>query len=582
MRKATLLMLSVFLLFGSTLFIHSHKAYGDLAPYQIDEVTHSIAPIYGGLLLVNDTVRISPSVENALIDEVSIGFPIEYKANLRYSMAYISGSNESLDVILDTGLGTIGYYGVTVAFPEELRDQLYSGQSLTFTVGFIFADLIETSTRLGENVTEYVFMADFPLYPSLEKAASKCSVDIVLPSGAKYEPGDFASNSTLKDQQVILNHTTHNLPELAYNRTELSFFYESKDSFAVFSTDKLSREVTVYSNGQILYSDRFLITSGTTFTIDKLRLRLPSEATDVSSFNEQGNKIAITSRDDQADTYELSLVLETNQSRSFLVTYKIGTDHITKLDDQNLQLGLSATDNLRVIPGTFTIRLVFPEGAVIKSFPQDDFSLHRDVFQEYVSFSQSNVTWLQNIQWTFVYTYSIFWESFRPTLWTTALVLVGSVVAFAWRRPRAPVSVSAVLVPRKTLTEFYEAYEDKKRILSELDELKGKARKGRVSRRRYKIRKTTLENRLGSLANRLSDLKQSITSGGAKYADMMRSLEVAEIELENIDADIKRIEVRFKRGEISAQTYRRLLEDDLRRREKARTTIDGVLLRLRE
>ncbi|MCK4223215.1 hypothetical protein KAX01_02870, partial [Candidatus Bathyarchaeota archaeon] len=73
-----------------------------------------------------------------------------------------------------------------------------------------------------------------------------------------------------------------------------------------------------------------------------------------------------------------------------------------------------------------------------------------------------------------------------------------------------------------------------------------------------------------------------VISGGAKYADTMRQLEVAEVELENIEADIKRIEVRFKRGGISAQTYRRLLEDDLRRQERARTTIDGVLLRLRE
>jgi hypothetical protein len=582
LKKATVLMLSVFLLFVSTLFIHSHKAYGDVTQYQIDEVTHSIAPIYGGLLLVNDTVTISPSVENALIDQVSIGFPAEYKAHLRYSMAYISGSNANLDVILDTGLGTIGYYGVTVVFPEEIQDQLYDGQSLTFTVAFIFADLIETSTRLGANATEYVFTTNFPLYPSLEKAASKCSVNIVLPRGAKSDPSDFASNSTVKEQQVILNHTTHNLSELAYNATRISFSYESKDSFAVFATDKLDREVTVYSNGQILYSDLFLITSGTSFTIDKLRLRLPTNATSISSFNEQGNRIAVASQGDQADTYELSLSLAANQSRSFRVTYKIRTDQITKLDDQNLQLILRATDNLRAIPRTFTVRLVLPEGAVIKSFPQSEFSLHRDVFQEYLSFSQSNVTWLQNIQWTFVYAYSVFWESFRPTLWTATLVLVGSVVAFAWRRPKAPVSVSVVLVPRKTLTEFYEAYEDKKRILSELDELKGKARKGRVSRRRYKIRKTTLENRLATLATRLSELKQNITSGGAKYADMMRSLEVAEIELENIDADIKRIEVRFKRGEISAQTYRRLLEDDLRRREKARTTIDGVLLRLRE
>ncbi|MDH5495001.1 MAG: hypothetical protein OEY24_04810, partial [Candidatus Bathyarchaeota archaeon] len=182
----------------------------------------------------------------------------------------------------------------------------------------------------------------------------------------------------------------------------------------------------------------------------------------------------------------------------------------------------------------------------------------------------------------FTYSYAIFWASFRPTLWTSALVIIGSIIAFAWQRPKAPVSVSVVLVPRKTLNEFVETYEDKKKILSELEQIKQKARKGKISRRRYKVRKITLENRLSSLSKKLADLQRGIMSGGAKYADMMRRLEVAETELDNIEADIRRIEVRFKRGEISAQTYRRLLEGDLQRREKARITIDGLILRLRE
>ena len=245
-------------------------------------------------------------------------------------------------------------------------------------------------------------------------------------------------------------------------------------------------------------------------------------------------------------------------------------------------LTLDLSERLRMIPNAFTFKILFPEGAAIQSFPQQTFSIQRDVFQETLFLSLSNITWLQNEQWSFTYSYTSFWASFRPTLWATVLVIIGSVIAFAWQRPKPPSPVSIVLVPRKILNEFVETYEGKKKIFSELELIKRKARKGKISRRRYKVRKTTLENRLSTYSKKLVDLRQKIMSGGAKYADIMRQLEIAETELDNIEADIRRIEVRFKRGEISAQTYRRLLENDLQRREKARITIDGLILRLRE
>ncbi len=81
--------------------------------------------------------------------------------------------------------------------------------------------------------------------------------------------------------------------------------------------------------------------------------------------------------------------------------------------------------------------------------------------------------------------------------------------------------VSVVMVPRKTLNDFVETYEEKKKIISELEQMQRKARKGKISRRRYKVRKTTLENRLSALSKRLADSRQKVMSGGAKYADIM-------------------------------------------------------------
>jgi len=575
LRKTTALLLISFLSLISISLLAPHNTHATTpSQIQIDKIDHIVTPIYGGLLLINDTIKISPTTENATIENLAIGFPQKYKTNLRYAIAYnTENPNEQLDVTLDTGLGVVGYYGLTVTFPTEVRDLLYSGQFYTFTVVFIFSDRITSSNQ--------EFTINFPVYPSLVQEASTCNVTVVIPKNANYTTSNFPFKATQIKGQYYLNYTKSPLPKLAQVSAQASFV--AKDNFAVFSVKKLTREITIDENKHISVTELFVVKSKTAFTVDKVRLQLPKDSGNVSAFNELGKKISANFPENETNVYEISLSLVENQSTSFKIVYGLPREnHLIQQDPQTYQLNLNLSKYLRIIPETFTVKIIFPEGAVVQSFPQQTFNIQRDVFQDMVSVALSNITWLQNEPLSFTYSYSIFWASFRPTLWVTALVIIGSVIALVWRRPKAPVPVSIVLVPRKTLNDFVDTYEEKKKILSELEQVKRKAQRGKISRRRYKVRKTTLENRLSTLSRRLIELRQKIMSGGAKYADIMRQLEVAETELDNIEADIKRIEVRFKRGEISAQTYRRLIENDLRRREKAKTTIDGVLLRLRE
>jgi hypothetical protein len=71
-------------------------------------------------------------------------------------------------------------------------------------------------------------------------------------------------------------------------------------------------------------------------------------------------------------------------------------------------------------------------------------------------------------------------------------------------------------------------------------------------------------------------------SAGGHYADLMRQLEVAETELSDVEANVKSIEARYGRGEVSLEAYRKLSGDYQRKKEKAEATINGILLRLRE
>jgi len=584
-RTSFILMVSVFVIASITILFPHNTYSASSSPVRVDKIDHAIMPLYGGFLLINDTVRITPTSENTTIEGFRIGFSLEYKGNLHYSMAYEGESaNERLDVVSNTGLGTVGYYGVTVSFPSRVQDLLYDGQSYTFTVVFVFSGTISSSTEVVNGTTEYVFTADFPAFPSLVQNATTCNVTIALPKNTVYDTADLPFNVTQKQEDYYLNYTRSNLQALTRKSTEISFSSENKNAFACFSTNELNREISIDADGGIFISDIFLLESQTDFTVDKIRMVLPNAAENVVAYDEIGKVLAATLLPNETNVYEVSLNLVANQFRSLKLTYYILKEgHLTPFEGNSFRLNLSLSENLKLVAKTFTLKIVFPEGATIQSFPSQAMEIQKDVFQETLSLHLSNVTWLQNEQWSVTYTHTVFWEAFRPTLWATTIVIIGSIVAFILQRPKALVSaVSTIMVPRKILNDFVETYEEKKKVQSELGQIKRKAVKGKVSRREYKVRKTTLENKLSSISKRLADSRQKIASGGAKYADVMRQLEVAETEVDNLEADIKRIEVRFKSGEISALTYRQLLEEDLKRKDRAKTTIDGVLLRLRE
>jgi chromosome segregation ATPase len=167
-----------------------------------------------------------------------------------------------------------------------------------------------------------------------------------------------------------------------------------------------------------------------------------------------------------------------------------------------------------------------------------------------------------------------------------ALAIVGCIAIVVITRSKgltaAIIPTAATLLRPEYLKSFIESYEEKMKILGEIDSLEEKVHKGRIPRQRYKIQRKTLETRVETLSRSLADYREKMRTAGGHYASMMRELEVAEIELNEVEANIKSIEARHSRGELSLEGHRKLLGDYERRKEKTETTIDGILLRLRE
>lgn len=580
-----LLLLTFFLLFFALAPIYVNalvinaKTASHSADVQVDQIIHTVKIHDYGLVTINDTLKLSSKDGNGVLQNFSIGFPFKYGANLDYCFAYdASNPDERFEVELDVGLGgRIGFYGVNVV-----------GGSYDLTVIFVFSNLVSSET-------EALFNFTFPMYPSLSQTSSLCNVTVILPPDANctlnpFEEKKLGFNITTLGDRQVLKHAAFNLTSFQDEPALLKFSMPGW-IFQLINVNEIKREIKLDQWGGIHLSDSYHVTNKG-FDIASVTVRLPLGASfdpktgardELGSFPKEplvreGNLTTPTSV-----IVQLRDALTKDKDVKFTVTYGLPwKKHVNHYGWRDYDLNFTFFEEFDWTIRKLTVTITLPEGAEFQSSKLlDPRNVKKSVFQETITYVFSNVTPFHDLDFDLTYGYLVFWASFYPTLWMGVLVIVACAIALIWRAPRPP-PIPTIPVPPEDLRSFVEAYGGKTRILLELESMEEKLRKGRIPRRRYKVRKKMLEGRLSTLSRDLTNLREKIRAGGGRYANIMRQIEVAETMLEGVERDIRRVEARYGRGEISKGAYRRLLREYNRRRERAKTTIDGVLLRLRE
>ncbi len=344
--------------------------------------------------------------------------------------------------------------------------------------------------------------------------------------------------------------------------------------------NEIRREIVLDQWGSIYITNAYYITNIGNKTSD-VEIGFPDGAYDFAARDEMGS--IENSAENETVMVNLRAVLYTTEPEKFYLSYRIPWQkYITQQNGLNYNFDFTFFERFNGTIGKLTVSIILPKGAEFQSStPLDPQNIEKGAFQETVTFAFSNVTQLEDLKFNIKYAYLVFWASFYPTLWMGILIIIASVIAFLWRAPKATM-LPMVSVPPEDLRSFVEKYEEKTRILAERESMEEKLRKGRIRRRRYKVRKRMLEGRLSTLSRDLSNLGEKIRGVGSKYANIMRQIEVAETIFDGVEKDIRRVEARYRRGEISKGAYGKLVEEYHNRMEKARTTIDGVLLRLKE
>jgi hypothetical protein len=539
--------------------------------YSIQRVNHTIQVLYNGYILINDTIEVSGQVSDSFL----MGFPHEYGPRILSGKAYDASDNtSSYSVSLDVPLeGHVGFYGVKIDFSQKTPQ--------AFTVQFLLSN--DLLTQNPSNVT--VFALDFPAFPSLTQPAAVCNASVVLPEGTQYLAGTV--------NQFI--YSTENLAAFTYNASSVIFMVSDAKLIQVFDVTQLNREITVNEFGGISSSDSYYLVNKGPKTVSLVDVVLPPNASDLSAQDQFGRKMNTpTPIYTSPNWYEINLTLpmEIGRNTTFTVSYGLPSEvYFEALKQANtFAVNMTLFQNLGYYVDQVTVDFVLPEGARLVSYTDtpagDLYGIGKGVFQETVTVGRQGVFSLNSFTVSIAYEYDPLWLAFRPTMWVWALAIVGCAVAMIWQRSKAPIGIAVPATVSKIQPEFIKSfvdkYEEKMKIVFEIDSLETRVQKGRIPRRRYKVQRKTLEMRLSTLSRSLTEVKERMRSVGGHYADLMRQLEVAETELSDVEANVKSIEDRHGRGEVSLEAYRKLSGDYQRKKEKAEATINGILLRLRE
>jgi len=551
----------------------------NLEGIKIDKIHQTIEILDGGTIIVNETVSISAQNGEKTLKMFPIGFPYKYAAYLLRCFAYDEGSDKIIPVISNTGLGKTGFYGITIDFTKI--GGFYVNVSKSFTVTFVFFGIFEPQL-LEPNILKM----EFPLYPSLTKQADTCNTTLIVPESLllNYTSVEFEKRWEWNKRSYF---STKKIPLEAFSLEEFEAKLRIIGTYNLVEIGEMKRQISI-GQGELDIRDHFIIKNLGRNTLSSIKFSFPNSSRDFRIQNEFGSIVEGA----DVSNNEISFPsLQFNESIKLVVIYKVPSDQFLKENNGKFTVIVGIQRIYTYVVKKLIVEISLPQGAKLQTIQNCFFSpskIERKSLIETVTFTLENYTPYTRFYAEIIYSVNPLWASYGPVLWAGAAAAVICAVALSWKiatRPTVappPAKVLKEVVSPRIFRKFVENYEKRSRMSAELERLESRVRRGKIPRRQYKVRRKMLEGRISSIDKELVVLKERIRNAGPKYADIIRELEVAEAELEEVEIGIKRIESRYRRGEISRAVYRRLLEDHERRKERAQLAIEGALLRLKE
>jgi len=525
-----------------------------------------------GALVFNDTLTILNNGTSTTSD-LLYAMPRSDVEGLRHLVAKSSSTVLRVDRDVDK---ESPFYWMRI----HLKDPLPYGKNLTVNIASIHSGMVQFMKVERGEATEELYRVGFSAYPILNVRAGSSHVTVYVSWDAKFQ---LPLNSTFIPTKV------GERPVLVSSRTPLEPLTDEKYSFNMSSaTQRLvscdwgMREISLSSLGDISITEAYRL-NNLASSFSSVRMILPKETVEVMAYDDAGPLWTSPKKTFDVTISPRFTTVRENESFAFRLEYTLSP----KQDLKQLQWwGLyNLTLKLMVDPPWVIeradVKIVLPRGMSVESNSMAPTSrTENSLYETVLTYSLGFVTPLHDLTLNLRYRYLPFWSSIIPLMWLLLVeVVVAAVVAVSkLRKPAKPLPVA----PVDRIIEFVELYDERTALRLESDKMEQDMARGAVSRHEYRRRSREIEMRIEEIRKALQQVKAALSAASARYDEMIRRVERAEAEIDAARASAAQLRNQYRTGKMTREVYDSMVSDVRKRQDKAKETINSVIITLRE
>ncbi len=530
----------------------------------VDEVKRSIHLLEYGLIITNDTYTIS-NVGQDVVFHVLAAIPLELEEQLQFFQA----ESEDGAVLLTQRVPLIGTNctGWKVYLPEPVMP----GRSFEYKTVMVFEGL----TRLDvEGVT-----CDVSPFPTSPYFISSCDAlfthytGVSSPSESSFEFADIDPYSYQPTNISLEIDAGRGIPLMSYIQLERQYTIDPWGYLQVLETHTLELDSINPGDNWRSISTTLLIGSENIKAYDSI-----SNLT--TTIVIEGNQTRQT-----VISVQFQYFPEFGDIYQFCIEYRCPLDYYQTISQNVFFLNINPYFNHPWIIRHQITEFVLPAEAYLLSIPAGA-EITTSVSGQYlVKFHDYNVSRFYNPEISFNYVYPAQPAYQRPMIF--ALVLSVICLAYVAAR-RVPIFREEEIVTARAeidpalLSDFCALYGEKIALLLQTERLEKSMLAQKISKPRYRKERKIFERKLRTLERDIQGRARPLIEAGGKYESSIRQLELLEAERVSSIEALRALEQRYKQKRVTSTVYQKLRADLEKRRDKATSGMDRVLIDLRE
>ncbi len=519
-----------------------------------------------GTTFMNDTVNLNIT---SPVSSFTLGISSSITANLRQISATDS-QGQTLQVFALAVNTTSNYRPYEFAFPSP-ENGTYS-----FKVRAVLSGLVSFDARTSK------FTFSFGAFPVVDKTSGMVRANVTVLTKDWPSPVVTPGNSNATGGKLFLP-STGLLQINQFNSTVWKMVFSSTGTSQNIYDVTVARVINVSQGGSIHVSDTYNVTNRGK-DASNIVFALPAGSTSITCSDLIGQLDPTNCPSSVLGDGTVSLTfsprfttIKNGGAAVAALQYSLsGGTYISPGSLGRYTLTFQMFNRVKFVASNLQTKIILPAGGRLGSVSGQT----PLVSGSQVILQASPVTPYTNLAFSITYQLDPFWSSLAPLGW--ASFLVGVIAAAALVLTSGPQAEMVGATPHQLITRFVELYDEKSSLRLEGEKLEEDVARGAVAKYDYKRRRRVMDLRLVELDKLLGPLEGQLSSSQSRYAEMMKRIERAEAELQQVRSSLADLKNQNRGGRISRELYDQLSGAQFKRRTRAQQTIDNIVIGLRE